>query len=252
MRREMDSELFYGEFDNDMDLLYRLLRDEAIEIRLTAFDAMIRLLAEGDSFAVAMLADFVGIIRVEIIPNLAEESDPEKRGALSHVLESLLFLSKSVSQAENLILLTDSCIELFKHPSPRIEAVSIRLFSAIYILNPSELDDTTVNKLLRFLVSHESEVRLAAVSAWCNICDSTPERVSDALSAIYKLLTDSDANVRAEAAGYFYNLAKNGVADCRVALPLLRTIRDTDPNNLVRERASAAVQAIDNSVGELF
>lgn len=248
----MDSERFYGELDSDVDLLFKLLRDEAIEIRLTAFDAMIRLIIEGDSVAAAMISDFVGIIRLEIIPNLSEESDPEKRGALMHVLESLYLLAKRVSRAENLISLTGICRDLFKHPSPRIQAGSVRLFGSLNTLNPFELDDATVNRLLRFLASNEPEVRLASVCAWSDICDSAPSRCADALSAIYNLLADSDSDVRAEAAGYFLSLAKIGVADCAVALPLLRTIRDDDPNYLVRERAGAAVQAIDNAVGDLF
>ncbi len=238
--------------NNNPDLLYRLLRDETVDIRLIAFDTFLRLLNREDSSAKKVFSDILTVIRVELIPNLSDESDLDKRGGLIHVLDGIQGLCCSTFNGGNFVPFIDTCFELTKHPFPKVKASALRTLGKLFMRNPDELDDTRANKMLRFFSSNEGVVRTAAVGAWSDLSISAVEKAVEAISPIYRLLQDDDAEVRAEAAGFFHSLADAGCDQCAVALPLLRQIKNSDTDDFPRERAGAAVQAINNSLGKLI
>lgn len=248
----MEFERIEKALQNDPDLLYRLLRDESLEVRLTAFDTFIKLLDKGDSGAKKLFSDFITVVRIELIPNLSDESDIDKRGGLIHVLKGIQKLCNSSASGGSFVAFIDTCLQLTKHPYSRIKATTLLTLGKLFRKNPDELDDSRANRMLRFFNSNEAEVRAAAAAAWSDISSSSTTKAEGAISSIYGLLQDNSPSVRAEAAGFFHSLADGGYGESAVALPLLRKMKQEDPDELARERAGAAAQAINNSIGDLF
>jgi len=236
----------------DYDLLFQDLRDESLRLRMASFDTFIEDILRGDLKAKGTISDFLSVIRVEIIPGLAYDYDPERLGALIHALKALCKLCKKAPDSGNFVPFIKTCLNLTGMPYYNVKASSIEALGKLYSINPDELDDDSANKLLRFFDSESPEIRSATASAWSDIAVTNPEKAVLAISPAYKLLQDNDSNVRAESAGFFHTLADEDCGECTVALPLLRQLKDNDPNILVRERAGAAVLAIDNSFGSLF
>jgi len=236
----------------DYDLLFQKLRDKSLRLRMASFDTFIEDILRGDLKAKGTISDFLSVVRVEIIPGLAYDYDPERLGALIHALKALCKLCNKAPDGGNFIPFIKTCMELTGMPSYNLKASSIRTLGKLYSINPDELDDVSSNKLLRFFDSESPEILSATASAWSDIAVTNSEKAVLAISPAYRLLQDDDSNVRAESAGFFHTLADEDCGECTVALPLLRELKDNDPDVLVRERAGAAVLAIDNSFGKLF
>lgn len=236
----------------DYDLLFQGLRDKSLRVRMASFDTFIADILRGDLRAKGTISDFLSVVRVEIIPGLANDYEPESHGALSHVLKGICKICKKAPDRGNFVPFIKTCLDLTGIPSYNLKAASIRTLGKLYSINPDELDDVSANKLLRFFDSEASEIRSASATAWSDIAVSNPDIAVLAISPAYRLLQDDDSNVRAESAGFFHSLADEDCGECTVALPLLRELKDNDPDVLVRERAGAAVLAIDNAFGKLF
>ncbi|HDR90812.1 MAG TPA: hypothetical protein ENN75_01040 [candidate division Zixibacteria bacterium] len=248
----MESDIIDSGSKRDYDLLFQNLRDKSLRVRMASFDTFTSDILRGELKAKGPISDFLSVVRVERIRGLAYDNDPESHGALNHVLKRICKLCRKAPDGGNFVPFIKTCLDLTGMPYYNVKASSIEALGKLYLVNPDELDDASANKLLRFFDSEASEIRSATASAWSDIAISNPEKAVNAISPAYRLLQDDDPNVRAESAGFFHSLADEECGECTVALPLLRKLKDNDPDVLVRERAGAAVLAIDNSFGSLF
>jgi len=246
----MELEIIETAIRADPDQLFRFLRDPSLELRISAFDAFRHMLCNSDPIAIRSIADFVAVLKIELIPNLADEADVDKRGALAHVARGIAVIARAIDKPEAFIPIIPLTVELLKHPYPGVKAALMGALGELYRANPDELDDHATNRLLRFFDNSDPEVLAATASAWGNIALGNPDSGLQALSPIYRLLANEHPRVRAEAAGFFRSLASESGEECSIALPQLREMRDSDPDDTVRERAGAAVQAISNTIGE--
>mgnify|MGYP005636973961 CR=1 FL=1 len=226
------------------DIIFDLLRDKDPGTRVVAFEAFRQIAATDQSRVGSILADVVNVLKIEVLPNLTNETDPECREALTRIAYGIGTLAGKIDNPSTILPLLGPLIELLNHPYPRVRAAIISGIGSFFRALPDELDDPIINILLRPFRDLESEVRAAAAFAWGSIAHSSPEKAASAISPVFALLSDTNETVRAEAAGFFQSLGKKLQGECTMALPILREMRDNDPNEIVRERASAAVQAI--------
>ncbi len=240
----MNIDRISGAIQANPEEIFVYLRDSDVGTRLAAFDAFLRMAKGKNPGVIGILSDFIAVMKIEIIPNLADETDIIKREALVHLAGGIGSLSRNLDNPSSILPLLDIFIELFNHPYPGVKAALIKAVGEILRRNFSEIDDRISNKLLRSFGDFEPSVKAAALSAWGNIASTAPQSAVMAIGPAYRLLQDENAQVRAEAAGFFVVIAKTAVEECATALPLIDELRSNDPDSGVRERASAAIQAI--------
>jgi len=240
----MDLNTIKAAISNNPESVFGFLRDEDVGTRVAAFDAFRQMAISKSANIGGFLADFVEVMRVEVIPNLADESEPEKRAALAKIAYDIGTLANRLNNPATLLPLLQPLVKLLNHPYPKVRSALISGIGWLLRANPGEITEELINRLLRGFFEDDAEVRAATVFAWGNIAQTNPDEAGEAVGPIYRLLGDEFDIVRAEAAGFFHSFAKHRAADCALALPELRQLRDSDESSTVRERASAAVQAI--------
>ncbi len=224
------------------DDLFERLRDEDYIVRLKAFDSFIAESAEEEPGAV--LSDFVEIIDMEIIPELSASKTPTHLEALAYIYRRLGEFALALPNPSSLTGLIDRMIGSIGHSSARVSAMALAGLGMIFQAMPDELFGER-SDALRSALAFEDEAALdAAVSAWSRIASVAPKKALFVTGEVFALLRHSDARVRNQALGYFYTLGKKMKSECSFALPALRELRDGDSDMSIRERASAAIQAI--------
>ena len=226
------------------DLAIRYIRQSDINVRISAFEAFCLLASNHPARVDNIIADFGEVLRMEVIPVLVAETEPIYLQALAQISYGIGFLVSKMPNPSRLISLLPTLFDLLSHPYPRVKIGAVSGLGYFIGALPEEFDDSRINLLLRILADDDPEVRASAAFAWGNIALGGSKKATEAIGKIYGLLTDSHEMVRGEACGFFNSLATYYPAECAVALPLLRELRDSDPNIIVKERAAASVQAI--------
>ena len=67
------------------DIIFDLLRDKDPGTRVVAFEAFRQIAATDQSRVGSILADVVNVLKIEVLPNLTNETDPECREALTRI-----------------------------------------------------------------------------------------------------------------------------------------------------------------------
>ncbi|HHS49496.1 MAG TPA: hypothetical protein ENN07_00045 [candidate division Zixibacteria bacterium] len=223
--------------------VFGFLREEDYETRLVAFDAYIDLLGE-DEHAGGTISDFVEIVALELIPQMAESRDALQLAALSHILASIGGFAVDMANPSPLVGLIEVILSLRNHTNIRVATSAIMCLGMIFKAMPEEMSESRARSLLEMLSSASPLILQASAKAWGEICTSAPKKSAIASARMFELLQHEGRDVRLDALGFFLTLARQIPAECSFALPLLREIRDSDPDNEVAERASATIQAI--------
>ena len=97
--------------------------------------------------------------------------------------------------------------------------------------------------LFRFAADEEAKVRLSFIWASENIAVNTPDIYGDCMHVFEKLLYDPDDRVRMEAPEIFRVLGRRRPEFVRPYTEQLRTISETDRNQVVRIHCLGAIKA---------
>ena len=215
-----------------------------IELTIAGFDAFISAAKSNKRIFEEHSKIVISILCFETVPNLMSDNSPICREALCKIIEGIRELVFIFNDKDIFVPVFPQLEVLILSPSPSVKASAMRCLGSLIRAHPTKSSEKVIEKLSDELKSPESRVRVAALNAWGEIVESSPLSARKVTGKIQELLTDPTPMVRAEAAGYFKIIAEKKCPECASALPILRFLRDKDPDELVRERASAAIQAI--------
>ncbi len=234
-----------GRISTDPNAVFDYLREEDLTTRIIACEAYVGLISINESLVRGSLADFIELLKTELLPDLATRRDSESIGALSRIVFLIGDSAMMLSNPSSLIgLLDSSLLKLIEHPSARVVSAAVCALGKVFRAMPEEFSENHALRLLSLLKSKDTAILSAAASAWGEISSVNPKAGSKAASRIFMLLQNPNSDVRNQAVGYFFSLGRRTPVECAFALPVLREIRASDADKMVRERAWAAVQAI--------
>lgn len=192
------------------------------------------------------LLDFLSIISHEYLPYLLANNGPQFDEALARTLDALAELFEKYDEKGLLERIIPQIIECAKHRVPKVSASALKFLGEFPDIFESNDRKNILDIFSKALESDIAKIRISAIEGIEAVSINNSKIREYFIPPIQGLLGDSDSEVRLSAVGFFLTIAKSAKENISFMLPLLRELRENDPDTAVRERASALIQQISN------